>query len=544
LEEKTCQIMKKIKDFFIHITSAKKPLRTQWWIGAVVVLLVASFLRLYNLEGSLQFLGDQGRDALIVSKIFKDGDLVFIGPVTSVGNMYLGPLYYYFMMPFLWMSYPSPMGPAYAVAMVGIVTVILMYVLGKELIGHVGASIGATLFALSSTVIIYTRFSWNPNPAPLVSLVMIWATYKAWKKSSWHWLLVGLCFSILIQLHYLTLLSAAGAGLVWLLKAWELWKQGWKKSQKEWITLGAATGGAIIIFLISLTPLMLFDWKHDWLNVRSFTGLFTKEKSFTVVTELPWWQKASKTVLEMHGRALHIFFEISLGKFRLLNTLLTVGVFASLWIIWKKLGHATKDTVLGPQAGLTVLLCYLLTGIFGTAFYQHTVFDHYIAYLFPVTYLLFGLIMAWLIQNKWGKVVAGAFFIGFVALNIPKYPLMSAGWTAADMRETSKDIAEHITPGEKYALVLLSETKDLYGQNYRYFLHTFEKPPLSPEMINVADTLVVINEEGVKNPINNSIYEIEVFPSHTPSEVYTTKTGLQVLVLRRPAVPTTMESQQ
>jgi hypothetical protein len=288
---------------------------------------------------------------------------------------------------------------------------------------------------------------------------------------------------------------------------------------------------------------MLFDWKHDWLNARSFMGLFTKEKSFTVVTELPWWQKTSKTLLEMHGRALHIFFEISWGKYRLPNTLLTVSVFAALALIWKKLGETAKHTVFGPQAGLTVLLCYLLTGIFGTAFYQHTVFDHYIAYLFPVTYLVFGIVMAWLIQNNIGKIVAGVFFIAFVALNIPKYPLISAGWTAADMRDTSQDIAERMAPGEKYALVLLSETKDLYGQNYRYFLHTFDKPPLSPEMINIADTLVVINEEGVKNPINTSIHEIAVFPSHTPSEVYTTQTGLQVLVLRRPPAPTTMEPQ-
>src|SRR5690606_24275698 len=82
----------------------------------IAIVVVGAGLRLYNLPHTAQFLGDQGRDALIVSRIFKEGDLVFIGPVTSVGNMYLGPLYYYFMLPFLWLSYPSPLGPAYGVA--------------------------------------------------------------------------------------------------------------------------------------------------------------------------------------------------------------------------------------------------------------------------------------------------------------------------------------------------------------------------------------------------------------------------------------------
>jgi len=65
----------------------------------VVILLIASFLRLYNLPHNMMFLGDQGRDAIIVKNIFTKFDPVFIGPVTSVGNMYLGPLYYYFVVP-------------------------------------------------------------------------------------------------------------------------------------------------------------------------------------------------------------------------------------------------------------------------------------------------------------------------------------------------------------------------------------------------------------------------------------------------------------
>lgn len=82
----------------------------------ILLTLVGAGLRLYRLEASLQFLGDQGRDALVMYRLIK-GDWPFIGPITSVGNFYLGPLYYYLMAPFLWLSGYNPVGPAIATAL-------------------------------------------------------------------------------------------------------------------------------------------------------------------------------------------------------------------------------------------------------------------------------------------------------------------------------------------------------------------------------------------------------------------------------------------
>ena len=97
------------------------------WYVALAIMLIGGFLRLYRVPDTLMFLGDQGRDALIVARIFKEFDPVLIGPVTSVGNLYLGPLYYYFMLPFLWLSYPSPLGPVYAVAIFSTLNLFLLY---------------------------------------------------------------------------------------------------------------------------------------------------------------------------------------------------------------------------------------------------------------------------------------------------------------------------------------------------------------------------------------------------------------------------------
>lgn len=496
-------------------------------IALAVILVFAAIFRLWNLPMTLQFQGDQGRDALIVSQIFTEGDLVFIGSVTSVGNMYLGPLYYYFMLPFLWISYPSPLGPAYAVAILSVVTVFFTYYWGKALIGKQGALIAALLLTFSSVATLYSRFSWNPNPAPFVSLMMMYGTYKAWRSNPKYWLLVGLSFSILIQLHYLTLLSLGGAGIVWLLQLGELLRQKSKFSLTPQLkSFALATGGAIAIFFISLVPLMLFDLKHDWLNARAFSNIFSGEEAFVSEETRTFGEKAWRSLKETHGRSLHILFEISIGDNRDLNTALLVTTLAILlWVL--------RQTQSKYWPGAVVIAAYLATGIAGTALYEHTVFDHYIAYLFPVTFLTFGLVLSWLNQRRAG-IIASVIFIGYFSwVNIPQLPLRDSSWSIYDMQTVTDSINQRLEPGEKYSLVLLSESKDLYAQNYRFFLSSTDTPPLPPERSHEAETLVVINEEHLENVPSSPIYEIVIFPEKNPSEVYTIDHGPEIIIFRK-----------
>ena len=68
-----------------------------------LILILASFLRLNKISDYMTFLGDEGRDVLVVREILK-GDLTLLGPRASAADFYLGPIYYYFMAPFLFFS--------------------------------------------------------------------------------------------------------------------------------------------------------------------------------------------------------------------------------------------------------------------------------------------------------------------------------------------------------------------------------------------------------------------------------------------------------
>lgn len=495
------------------------------WVVIGLISLAAAGLRFWNVDGALQFLGDQGRDAIVVSRIFTEGDFVFIGPVTSIGNMYLGPLYYYWMVPWLVMSYPSPVGPAYAMAFLGTATVFLTYWWGRKLVGHQAAMWASFLLGFSQTAIYFSRFSWNPNPEPLVSLAMIYATYLAWKKHPFWWIGVALAWSILIQLHYMTLLAAGGAGIIWMTQLFEVFKR--NSSSKHWrqpFLLSTLT--AVAVVLVSLTPLLLFDWKHNWLNARGFWDMATDPGDFPMPPLVRVWQ----IIRETHGRSMHILTEWLVGSLRGFNTF---TVFMTLVVTGFVAATNAKY-----RSGLLVIFAYLFVGILGTAWYQHSVFDHYISFLFPTTVLLHGVVLNSLTHLNLGKIPLGKIMaltvaLGFVWYNFPSLLLRDSNWSIYDQQRVTQSILERVQPGETYNIVLLSETKDLEGQNYRYFLTTSDRPPVTTEHRAEADKLFIINEVYEPEPTKLPVYEIVTFPNKIPAEVYTIDPGPEIMVLSR-----------
>ncbi len=493
----------------------------------ILILCVAIFLRFYNLKNTMMFQGDQGRDAMVVANIFKNLDPVFIGPVTSIGNMYLGPFYYYFMLPFLFLSYPSPIGPVYAVAGLSVLTVLLLFKITQKVFDQKTAYLATIFFTFSAGVVNLARFSWNPNPAPFFSLLMFYFTYLAWKKNTKYWLLVSVCFSVLIQLHYVTLLSLSGAGIIFLLQLIEKIK----KSQKKFFNLETKfikhIAIAIVIFIISLTPLMLFDYKHDFLNAKSFTKILVKEESFDLQRKRGRKGFAAITKLvsiDLKDRASQVLFEPSFAINKVNHPLLFVVLILSIVYLIK-----TKAKL---KDGEKVLLAYLIPGIIGISIYQHQVYEHYIAYLFPFTYIFYGIFFSKFKNNYLRLLLLIPFFSYFVISNTSRYSIKDSDWTITDIKRTTEEIYSRVKENEKYNIVLLAASKDLYGMNYRYFLSTNQNEPVKIENHHTTEKLFIINEEKTeKNVLNSEIYEIVVFPNKNITDTFQMENGPEITVL-------------
>lgn len=487
-------------------------------IALALLLTIGGFFRLYHIRQTAMFLGDQGRDAIIAKDIIRHGDIALIGPVTSVGNMYLGPLYYYFMAPWLALSYPDPIGPAVGVAIVGILTIPLLYFITKNMFGLSGAFIATLLFVCSSVAIDQVRFSWNPNIAPTIGLLIFYGTYKLLTEKKYNvivWL--GALFAIIIQLHYMALLLG-------LFIAVPVVARFISEKNDRWKITGLSIV-AIAIVMLSTLPLIIFDARHDHLISKSFTEFFASSQEHLLPTS-----KVMKVITSFSGNFYKLIPQMLESTTQKSHQAITIIFLVTAVLAYKKSNVLQKKAIhlAGLWLGVTALLA---------SFYASSIFTHYLSFSQAVSFLIIGGI-AGIVFEKYKLVPKLAIIIAIVIF-ASKSPQKSSAFVEGQSnidkaKITSQSIVDRVSDGEKYNVVLISGTGDIDAQSYRYFLEVSEKPPVKKEARGEVETLFIIQEDYFDTKVVDSpIYEIVVFPDKIPKEVYTIENGPTITVLKK-----------
>lgn len=479
----------------------------QWRVlGVGIATLLGASYRLVNLRDSMQFQADQGRDAIIAFEILQ-GNITLIGPSTSVGNMFLGPLYYYFMSPFILLAGKDPIGPTLAVALIGVITVPLLYIVGKRLVGPWAAFFATLLYASAPEVIAYTRFSWNPNPAPIITLGVLYSIWKAWHGSARWWLGAVLGFLILIQLHYVALLIAAPIGIFWIADIIRSLRSQHSARSKQLLLFIPV---AFVMLVLSFLPLIIFNWRFDNLILNGFLDFLNgssgdSPRSFgDILLLIP--ERAKLILFELWGKeSLSWFSQISSILLVIYTVLAAVG-----WTVFRNTQY---------RFGYAVLIVTTFTTAIGLAFYKGVVFYHYFSFFYPISYLLTGALLVVRVRLlRWlGVILATGLFVlvNWVQVTPSQlYYLNDMGWRVDDMKRTSERILERIPDDKTYAMTTLSEIQDYRGLNYRYFLLTSDHPPISLEEFGSADLLVIIAENPTDPDLvlGSPVYEVVTFP--------------------------------
>lgn len=447
----------------------------------VVIILIASAFRLYRLSDYMEFLGDQGRDLVIIRSFLKESNLFFIGPQTSIGNMYLGPYYYYLVAPFLFLANYNPVGPAFFIALTSIFTVYLLYYVGKKWFNPQVGLISAFLFAISPVVIKYATFSWNPNIMPLFSLLFVYFLVES------KFLLASLSFIMCLNSHFLALLLLPPASVIWIVNI-RRYPQNFRKKFKD-------TAFAIFVFLISLTPQLLFDIKHHGQNINAIIHFFTYRET-TVNLKL--------------YKAIPNLFPL----FNQINTRLLAGKNLSVGILFSLFFAITLIFIYLQKKSsprLHVLCLWYLVGIIGLGLYKQHIYDHYFGFLFPVVFLLFGYLISFLSSlNKYAKIMSLSFLIVSSLASLYENPLKyPPNRQLAVTKEIVRSIIQE-SAGSPFNLALLA--KQNYDPPYRYLFYELKAPVVDAHQ-QVTGQLFVICEpwQITCQPINHPQWEIAAF---------------------------------
>jgi len=473
-----------------------------------LILILASFLRLYRIADYATFLGDEGRDALVVKRMIVDHKFTLLGPSTSIGNLYLGPVYYYFMLLPLWLARLDPVGPAIMVAVFGVATVYLIFKLGNEFFGSPTGLIAASLYSVSWPIISHSRFSWNPNPTPFFAALAVYALLKLLKSDRGFWIIVvGFCLGVCTQLHYISWLFVISSLVTILFLR--------PRISGKWYILGAGA------FLIPILPLLFFEVRHHFIITEGLWRFFREEKKlgFSLVTYL-------KTVAFVPWRLFYYF--LAGGKKIIAYFLIVAGFLPFLGLLKKE----KKSPV------LTTLFFWLLIGVIGVSFYLGDIHDHYLGFLFPMPFLLVSIVIKKIFQMR-------LIFIGFILLafllvvnilNLDPVAGRGPNYQIKRAREVGKVIAED-AKGSRFNLALISPTYDFRAMNYRYFVEIYDARPEGFENYSGIDTLYVIYEQENIPLGDMTAWEISSFgESEVATEWYFEDFGFRVVKLRKKGV--------
>jgi len=434
-----------------------------------LILFSGSFFRLYRISEYMTFLGDEGRDAIIVRRLLVFGHPPLIGPGTSVGNMYLGPLYYYMMAPALLLARFSPVGPAILIALLGVLTILLIFIICREWFGPISAILAAALYAVSPVIIIYSRSSWNPNIMPFFSLSAVYSIWRVWKYKDAKWLLaLAVSYAFVLQSHYLGLLLGPTIFLIWVL-SFNHFKKSKGEKLKEFLQYTAICFG---LFALLMSPLLIFDARHDWRNFLAMKAFFFGKQSAISLTLWDSIPKIWPTFVTVFGRLLagkNMFFGELFGVLFLFGSILAL--------------------ILVRNAEFILLLIWIGFALLGLSFYKQDIYDHYFGFFFAAPFMASGYLGQLLIEKlrRLGKVVVIFLFFVLIYLDFGENPLR---YPPNRQLQKTQNVAKKIVEesgGLEFNFAVLA--KNNYESGYKYFLLLWGAPVVDIDPLNATKTI-------------------------------------------------------
>lgn len=504
--------MEKMAHLF-SFKASRKTWLTPATLAIIGILGLGLFLRIYKIKDYIVFLGDEGRDALVVYNILQ-GDPTLLGPTSSVGGFFLGPIYYYMMAPFLWLFNYDPVGPAIMVVIIGVITIFLVYLVAKDFFGIKAGLIAALLYAISPIIILYSRSSWNPNVFPFFTILSLYSLYKAVvNKKWWLFVLAGFLMGINLQIHYLATFVGAIMFFYVLFSDFRL-KINWViETIKRYLLM-------LVGFLIGFSPFLLFEIRHQFKNTNNI---------LTFILNSPDTGVSQNVFLNVE----HVFERLFAGLLLSYPTLGNRNNYEmSTLIIWEWSGVIFGLIVFGffaynffknikdKKSYQKYLLLFIwgLVGIGLFLFYKKSIYDYYLGFLYPLPYILIGFLFSSVIDRfkRPGAIAISAILVFLVLLNLKFTPIAVPGNQQVKQMQMISEFVLSKTDNKPYNFALSGSGNSDHA--YRYFFRLAGKDPVvikglgeDPNRESVTDQLFVICEKVPCSPLGESSNDIAGF---------------------------------
>ncbi|GAC1398237.1 MAG: hypothetical protein NVS4B12_00430 [Ktedonobacteraceae bacterium] len=380
---------------------------SNWEIYLIVA--VAGFLRLYRID-TTEFDDDQAAVFRMAHDAVSHGFLVATSNIASI-HIYNPPaIIYFFMVPAAFSA--NPLWGAVMIGVLMTLSVLLTYILVRRYYGRSAATIAALLYAVAARPIFYSRFIWNQNLLPILTLLFLFTLFWGVVERKKGWLAPAIfLLGILVQLH------ASGIMMVFPFAAALLLAP----KTLRWRDLAL---GCIALF-VSYFPYLLWEVTTNFVDVHT---LLTVTKQPVFVDDRAWnfyqlflspydydnlpdkhtllgglvpalaWTREVMTLFVIGGVSVAL---ISLFQSRS-NTVSLPKHNEDKKNAWAFLRNALIQFRSSPyKCGLTLLLVWQIVPILVLIRHSIGLYAHYMIILMPGPFILIGLFLATV--SKWTR---------------------------------------------------------------------------------------------------------------------------------------------
>ncbi len=471
-------------------------MKTNRSVFLILFLLFISgiLIRFYHLERLFFFNIDEDWFLYIVRKIVVDHKPVLIG-WEMPGGLLTIPVMYYLGSLIIFISNNNPLGLAVNAAVISSISVVLTFVVGKKIFHNTRlALIAAFLFCFSYLIIIYTKVSLSIYLGPLLSLLTYFSLTKIINEGKLKWLYVLVVVFIFASQEG-SLLSLVLLSVILLIK------------HKKKLFLPKVVVPAIILCL-SITPLVIFDLRHDFLATKRIVNFITfsyrpQGKPLNIDSSIKSLKLLGNSIVRTYfvtGLPDLNYQILPCEKYLADKEVTTPGYypFLGLFLVltFFKLTKNRKPKTTGHEILAThflVVVCGLLLYSLFLPGHQH---EWFFVVLMP-SYIFFGAyLIDWLIRTriKLLKLAVVVLLLIFLIHNF-KY-LFSTSALGYDTKYKVTAFIKNELTKKSFDIDILGDKCNAYG--FRYLLTYLETEPNISYMDNQYDDWLYPKKEDLK----------------------------------------------
>lgn len=284
-------------------------------IISIILIIGVIYRLLLTYDGNFLFNMDNGRDFVDVREMIELKKLRLTGPTSAIEGLYNGPLWYYLLA----VPYIISGGDPYSAILMEIVLWVIggffLLKLVKDFNKWLVLPIGL-IWVASDYIVLTNRYSFNPNPVTLLTPIFIYGLVQSLKRKKFWiiltWFLAGAFFNFEMNFGVFTPVIIFISLLIINRKL--------LKDKMFWI--------GFLIFILTLLPQLLFDFKHQFIMSKSVFKYLSEGKGgeFNLLKRMPM-------ILNSYFNV----FQATLMNHKLLSwTLIILAIFVTKKIFFKK----------------------------------------------------------------------------------------------------------------------------------------------------------------------------------------------------------------